>query len=510
MAHKALSFLRTRWNLCVWPPAACWQALRTWWRPVALLIRRELVDQMRDWRIITPIVAFTLFFPFLMNFTARRMLAFVERYGAEIVAERFFPFLLMVVGFFPLSISLVIALESFAGERERGTIEPLLIAPISDVQLYVGKLIAVLILPLVASFLGIFSYIGVLAWRIGWWPEAPLLVVVLALTVSQAVVMVSAAVLLSTQATSVRAANLLATLIIVPVALLIQSESMLMFWRRYNALWYYVAGLWVTTLLLVRVGLAHFNREALLGREMDTLSPAWLWRTFWRAFRGRGRGLRGWYAELLRTEVRPLLGPALGIVALLGISMYLGYDLVDRLLGSAPLPRELTRMGSAELHIQRLQGWLRLSVFGGSVAMPLALFLHNLRALLLAALLGLFSFSVGGLLVLMLPFGVLGGAMAYFQKLGLLTPWEFLMGFVLPHGIAEVPGMVFFGAALLRLGARMATPTREKSLGEFWLEGLASWARIFLGLVLPLFLLAAFLEVHLAPRVALWLFTRSP
>lgn len=510
MVPKPLLTLGQRLPLHRASPSLGWHTLKVWWKPVALLIRRELIDQVRDWRIITPIVAFTLFFPFLMNFTARRMVAFVERYGAEIIAERFFPFLLMVVGFFPLSISLVIALESFAGERERGTIEPLLIAPISDAQLYVGKLIAVLILPLVASFLGILSYIGVLAWRIGWKPEGPLLVVIFALTVSQAVVMVSAAVLLSTQATSVRAANLLATLIIVPIALLIQSESMLMFWRRYDALWYYVAGLWVTTVLLIRVGLAHFNREALLGREVDVLSPGWLWRTFWRAFRGPGRGLRGWYRHAVWPEVRELLRPAVGAILLLLLSMYLGYDLVASFLRDGDLPPSVTQTALDPVHVQRLQDWTRLTAFGGSVAMPLALFLHNLRALTLAGLLGLFSFSVGGLLVLMLPFGVLGGAMAYFHQLTALPPWKFVLGFIAPHGVVEVPAIVLFAAALLRLGARMATPIRGKSLGEFWLESLAAWARVFLGVVLPLFLLAAFLEVYLAPRVALWVLQSGP
>ncbi len=510
MVHKpgVLNFLRLDGQAR--DPRRTWQRLKAWWRPVFLLVRRELRDQTRDWRIVVPIIAFTLFFPFLMNFTARRMVAFVERYGAEIIAERFFPFLLMVVGFFPLSISMVIALESFAGERERNTIEPLLIAPIGDAQLYVGKLIAVLILPLVASFLGIGSYIGVLAWRLGWWPELPLLMVVLALTVSQALVMVSAAVLLSTQATSVRAANLLATLIIVPVALLIQSESMLMFWRQYDALWYYVAGLLVTTVLFVRVGLAHFNREALLGREVDVLSPRWIWRTFWRAFRGEQRGLRAWYRHQVWPEVRRLGLPALGVTLLLMTSMYLGYDLVQDALRTLPL-KALTPQGgslSPETYMANLQGWLRVSVFGGSVLVPMAILLHNLRALLLATLLGLFSFSVGGLLVLMMPFGILGGAMAYFHQLGVLNPGEFLLGFVVPHGVAEVPGIVLFGASLLRLGALLATPVRDKSLGEFWLESLAGWAKVFLGVVLPLFVLAAFLEVHLAPRIALWVLGR--
>jgi ABC-type transport system involved in multi-copper enzyme maturation permease subunit len=91
-------------------------------RPALIITRRELRDQLRDWRIIFPVMILTLFFPFLANFTTQRVLGFVEKYGASILAVRFIPFLLMIVGFFPITISLVIALESFAGETERRSI----------------------------------------------------------------------------------------------------------------------------------------------------------------------------------------------------------------------------------------------------------------------------------------------------------------------------------------------------------------------------------------------------
>ncbi|NJD59801.1 MAG: hypothetical protein FIA98_10430, partial [Anaerolineae bacterium] len=87
-------------------------------RPALIITRREIRDQLRDWRIILPIAVLTIIFPFLANFTTRRILEFVQRYGATLIAERFIPFLLMIVGLFPISISLVIALESFAGESE--------------------------------------------------------------------------------------------------------------------------------------------------------------------------------------------------------------------------------------------------------------------------------------------------------------------------------------------------------------------------------------------------------
>ena len=83
----------------------------------------------------------------------------MERYGAPLVGERLIPFLLMIVGFFPISVSLVIALESFVGEKERHSIEPLLGSPLSDWQLYLGKLLAALMPPLLMAYLGIIVYL---------------------------------------------------------------------------------------------------------------------------------------------------------------------------------------------------------------------------------------------------------------------------------------------------------------------------------------------------------------
>lgn len=47
-------------------------------RPAFVITRREVRDQFRDWRIIIPIIVLTLVFPYLMNFTARQLVNFVE------------------------------------------------------------------------------------------------------------------------------------------------------------------------------------------------------------------------------------------------------------------------------------------------------------------------------------------------------------------------------------------------------------------------------------------------
>ena len=97
-----------------------------------LVAWRELRDQLRDWHIIFPMIALTLILPFLADLGAQAAINFTTKYGTPLIAERLVPFLLMVVGYFPITISLVIALESFVGEKERGTIEPLLSSPLKD------------------------------------------------------------------------------------------------------------------------------------------------------------------------------------------------------------------------------------------------------------------------------------------------------------------------------------------------------------------------------------------
>ena len=52
-----------------------------------LVAKRELRDQFRDWRVIVPMVFLTVFFPFLMNATAKAALDFTMRYGTPIIAR---------------------------------------------------------------------------------------------------------------------------------------------------------------------------------------------------------------------------------------------------------------------------------------------------------------------------------------------------------------------------------------------------------------------------------------
>ena len=130
--------------------------------------------------------------------------------------------------------------------------------------------------------------------------------------------------------------------------------------------------------------------------------------------------------------------------------------------------------------------------------------LHNIRAILLATVLGLFTFGVLGVIVMMLPIMLIGYFMMSMATVG-LQPVTFFTALILPHGILEIPAIILAGAAILRIGATLASPARGRTIGEAWLAAVADWTKIMVGVVLPLLLGAAILEVLVTPRLAVWL-----
>lgn len=463
---------------------------------MALIVtRREVRDSFRDWRIIIPIVLLTLFFPLLMNFTAGRLLSFVSDYGANILGTRLIPFLLLVVGFFPTSFSLVIALETFVGEKERKSLEPLLATPLTNGQLYLGKMLASVIPPLFASYLGIAVYLVGLALTVGWTPSLQLFVQTILITTVQGVVMVAGAVIVSSQTTSARAANLLASFIIVPMALLIQFEAVIMFWGNYTGLWWIILGLVVAGALLVRMGLHVFNREELLGRDIDQIRLGWMWRKFWARFTGRddgGRypGPRAWYRQtfsLLPGLRRPFLVTLLGLA---GAAVF-GALLAQRYTFPAQVQQSLASIDQLE-SLSSLRGLLS--------GLPLIIFLHNLRVIVLATLVGTFTFGVMGFLIFMLPWAFISFIAAQLSMAG-ADPITFLLATIAPHATIELPALLLVTATILRWQTAVIAPAPDQTVSESWLEAAADTARLVVGVILPLLLLAAFVEAYVTPAI---------
>ncbi|HEC33518.1 MAG TPA: hypothetical protein ENI37_02240 [Chloroflexi bacterium] len=490
------------------------RAWREWMRQVLTLTRREIYDGLRDWRIILPIFLLTLAFPILMNFiTVRTQNMFYERWGVAGIETRLLPLMLLVVGFFPVSVSLVIALETFVGEKERKSLEPLLATPLSDLQLYLGKTLAALLLPLVAGCLGIAVYMAVLSQQ-EWHPSSLLLIQIVLLTAAEALVMVSGAVIISSQTTSVRAANLLASFIIIPMALLVQGESIIILQVGNAVLWDILAFLIVADVMLVRMGLRLFNREELLGREIDELNIG----NLWRAFR-RHLGWQRWLFGLdLERMPRPLrwLGTLVGLylrevpaalrrsrlallLVLVGLAgaVLIGWDFAVRFR----LPP-----GSLALDSITEESFSGLSTTSWLPAFTtLGVLKNNVRSLVAAALLGTFSFGSLAVALLMAPLAII----AY---MGFQTAWAgynpalFLLTFVMPHGVLELPAAIIATALAVRLGATFIAPPLGMTVGEGWLQALTDLTKVFLAVVLPMLTAAAWIEVHITPALVLTIY----
>jgi uncharacterized membrane protein SpoIIM required for sporulation/ABC-type transport system involved in multi-copper enzyme maturation permease subunit len=465
-------------------------------RMVWLVASRELHDQLRDWRILSPLLVLTLAFPFLMNLVARQAVSFFAKYGTNLIADRLVPFSILIIGFFPITISLVVALESFVGEKERGTIEPLLSAPLRNGHLYFGKLLIGVLTPLFASYLAIALYLVMLSRHGLHLPGTSTLVLLLTLTSAHAILMVSAAIVISVQSTSVRAANLLASFIVIPVAMLMQGESVLLFWGTDKVLWLAVVGVLIMAGLLVRLGLAHFQREYLLGREFDTLNLRWMSGTLWKSFRGDARSLFGWYASDIRRALRQLRVPLLLIVLMAAAGFFVSYR-----WATVNIPLMLP--GATTKDMTSLVQNARQSVGLAQARQHLPasfIFLNNLRATFLLFLAGLFSFSVLGMLLYLLNVGLVGGVLGVLKLVGFSPTVLFAAG-LLPHGIFEIPALILATAVVLRMGAVLVTPQIGKSMGQVMIEQLADWLKIFLGLVVPLLAIAAVIEAYITPSI---------
>lgn len=477
--------------------------VRTSWQNTmsnALIItQREVRDSLRDWRIIAPIITLTFFFPFLAQATASWIAGFLAQYDAEFIGEQFVPLLLMIVGFFPISISLVIALETFVGEKERLSLEPLLSTPLTNTELYIGKTLASMIPPMIASFGGMSFYLLTLMLR-GDVALPPLMVTVqmYVLTLVQALVMVTGAVVISSQATTTRSANLLASFIIIPMTLVVNSEAIIIFVASdarspfgISALWAIAVAMVVVMILLLRVGNSIFNREELLGRMIDNLNIKGVFSKIWlymRAYNDEGNSAKNlieWYTKSIPYSLRKM---RLAIIITTGVFIvYLIAGIWIGTLADFQLPLDGDTIALEAVSTGNLDTSTKQLSF-------LWIFSNNVRVLALGFVLSIMTFGVAAYVVTPIVFIVLGyiGVQMFSAGYGGL----YLTGIV-PHGLVEIPIVLIATAAMFYVGASVTKPEAGTTIGHAWLSAFGGAVKLWLGLILPGLIIAALIESSL-------------
>ncbi|HMA35763.1 MAG TPA: ABC transporter permease subunit [Chloroflexia bacterium] len=484
------------------------------WAGAQLVARREIDDLLSDWRILGPALLLVVVFPILMVIMSAEGRIYLLHHPGSVSFSivTLIPFAMMLIGFFPVSFSLIIGLESFAGEKERNTLEALLATPLSDRALYLGKMLAALALPLAGSLVSMGIYLGGVIAFVGYRPEWLIVGALLLLSVAQALLLVAAALIVSSHTTSVRAANLLAAFIILPLSVLIQANNALILWGGAAVLPLIALAIAVFAVLLIRSGLRLFNREQILAREMDDLRPRQLLGTFRLFLRlppraalaarsggaagpaSRPFSLRRLYGHDIPVLLR-LRWPELGIVTLTliaalalgwGVAAFVPLSLGDILGG------DLSRAALAD----RLQSAAGLQGGGGLLGgMVLNILSGLLRLLLLSVvliILAVISFGTLPLLFMMLIAALAGFVLAKLALAGLSLA---VLG-----GVLLFPSVLFPALAILlltafaaRFGLAVAVPPPGFGLGESLLLALAEYVKIA-ALALPLLLLGEVIQ----------------
>jgi uncharacterized membrane protein SpoIIM required for sporulation len=372
------------------------------------------------------------------------------------------------VVFIPASFSLVLALESFVGERERTTLEVLLSTPLREAEIYAGKVAAVLAVSLGLCYGGLLVYCLVAFPGLGYFPFDILVALGLS-TICQVAAMVAGAVIISLNARTMRAANVMASFIILPMSVVLQIEAALILVGRAEFLWGFALMMAVVAIVLVRMGFEGFSREALLARDTGMRNPFGRAAAAVRRSFERRPGL--WRLVWMRRV--PMLIAAAGFPA----GALIGY-----LAGSTgAIPTSVVRPVLSSL--------IRSVSLGSTLEEGLAIFAHNLLAFVLVALLAIFTVGVSGFLLTFAPGFLLGFAAA-------LSSWTIALTGILPNGLVEIPAAIIAGGLVIQMGATAIHMEAQGGWSARVLAALADYVRALRWLV-PALAVAAALEVLL-------------
>ena len=172
----------------------------------------------------------------------------------------------------PLMVASTIAADSFAGEKERKTLEGLLHTPTTDTELFLGKLLAAWI-PAVLVTLGAFVLYAVVANLSAWqvmgrffFPSAMWVVLVLWLAPAAAGVGLGTMVLVSSKVSTFQDAYQLSGLLVLPVLLLVFGQLAGVLYLNVMAVLVTGLLLWVIDAAILWLSIRTFKRTEIIAR----------------------------------------------------------------------------------------------------------------------------------------------------------------------------------------------------------------------------------------------------
>lgn len=239
-------------------------------RTLLLIARRGALESLRDRMTIFISLLFVLGLPLLLLLTAVRFQVAASAPGDEAALGRSLAVYFFLLGLAPTTGAVGIACGQFAGEKESGSLAPLLASPASNTAIFGGKILAA-VLPalgfaLIAEctyLLGLLATVGIDRLRL---PGA-LSVALLALVPAVAIFTATIASLVSSRVRTFNNAQQISGLVLTPFSAAFAALAFLLPRFATPGLIAVIAGLFALDALLMFVAAATWRREEVLAQR---------------------------------------------------------------------------------------------------------------------------------------------------------------------------------------------------------------------------------------------------
>jgi ABC-2 type transport system permease protein len=184
------------------------------------------------------------------------------------IAYQFAPLYLIL----PLLVSSVIAADSFAGEKERKTLEALIYSPTTDGEIYIGKMLSAWIPAIIVGGIGAIMY-SMTANIVGWpimgqvfMPNIMWIVMVVLVAPAAAGLGLATMVLVSSRVRTFQEAYQLGSMVVLPIVLLMLGQFAGVMYFNVEAVIVVGLILWAVDAALLWYGAKSFKRTELIAQ----------------------------------------------------------------------------------------------------------------------------------------------------------------------------------------------------------------------------------------------------
>ncbi len=271
------------------------------WRAIKAIVRRDLLAVVRSKGVMLPLILVPIVLMIIMPAAMGRfgpamteipganvpdvaqlleimpesMLAQYERYNTDqlliifTLVYMFAPMFLIM----PLMVASVVAADSFAGEKERNTLEALIYTPTTDLELFTGKVLSAWVPALLVSLVGFVLYgltVNISAWPTMqeiFFPNATWLVLVFWVAPGAAGLGLGATVLVSSRVNSFQEANQIAGVVVLPIVILVIAQASGVMYLSLALTVVLGIVIWLIAIALLWVGVRTFRRSEIIARH---------------------------------------------------------------------------------------------------------------------------------------------------------------------------------------------------------------------------------------------------